>query len=246
MLIACKIDELVILGLSITEFCFTSIGRHYDVSGIAFALVLTLLLTALGVLRICNSKPNESGFNLAYAIATTLLLLSCIGACTRLYDEAYAFSLIAMLLAFVNIAVGFMLRRGTLRIFGLVLVLFCVIKLLIVDLINLNSIMRVVAFIGCGLICFGISALYNFAVKRLKTPQLVVPQTTLQPQPVIPLASQAVAQPQPAAPLSTPSWPLEPERQQLEQQPKPKQQQQSPDPQQPPQQRPQQQQHHPE
>ncbi|MDR1422518.1 MAG: DUF2339 domain-containing protein [Coriobacteriales bacterium] len=166
-----KLDELVIFVSSTIEFGIHGFFDRYDLPGIAFALMLTLLLLALAVLRISGRKQPAPGFDLIYAIATTLLLLSCLGACTRIFDEAYAFSLVTMILAFINIAVGFALRRGTLRIYGLILVLFCVVKLLVVDLVNLNSFMRVIAFIGCGLVCFGISALYNFAVKRLKTNQ---------------------------------------------------------------------------
>ncbi|MDR1088349.1 MAG: DUF2339 domain-containing protein [Coriobacteriales bacterium] len=171
VLAALRVDELVVIAFVSLEFIVKGLGAGYDRLGTGLALAATILLLAIAVLRIVIRRKASPGFDLAYALAATLLLLSCIGACTKLYDEAYALSLVAMILAFANIAAGFALRRGTLRIYGLVLVLVCVIKLLIIDLVNLNSVMRVIAFIGCGLICFGISALYNFAVKRLRREQ---------------------------------------------------------------------------
>ena len=62
---------------------------------------------------------------------------------------------------------------SALSLHGLVIVIICVLKLLVFDLGGLNTTMRVVAFIGGGIICFGISALYNFAVKHFynDTPQ---------------------------------------------------------------------------
>jgi uncharacterized membrane protein len=171
VLLALKIDELAIIALTCLEFIGKGLGAGYGQLGTVLALAATLLLLAIALSRIVIRGKASPGFDLAYALAATLLLLSCIGACTTLYDEAYALSLVAMILAFANIAAGFALRRGTLRIYGLVLVLVCVVKLLIIDLVNLNSVMRVIAFIGCGLICFGISALYNFAVKRLRMEQ---------------------------------------------------------------------------
>ncbi|WP_240480584.1 DUF2339 domain-containing protein [Denitrobacterium detoxificans] len=66
------------------------------------------------------------------------------------------------------IIVGFALRVGGLRLYGLILVLTCTLKLVTIDMFDFDPIARVGALIAGGVICFVISALYSFTVKRLK------------------------------------------------------------------------------
>ena len=72
-----------------------------------------------------------------------------------------------MACALVCAAIGFKMRIGGLRLYGLILTLTCVVKLVVVDSMHLGSPERALAYIVGGLICFAISALYNYAVKRL-------------------------------------------------------------------------------
>ena len=60
-----------------------------------------------------------------------------------------------------------MSKSKTLRLYGVVLSLLCVLKLVTYDVAGQTTILRVVAFIGGGMICFAISALYSYAVKKL-------------------------------------------------------------------------------
>jgi len=53
-----------------------------------------------------------------------------------------------------------------LRLYGLVVVIVCILKLVTLDIGSVTSITRVVAFLGGAAICFGISALYNYAAKH--------------------------------------------------------------------------------
>jgi len=103
------------------------------------------------------------------ALAFTALVFAVINGNTDWFSEPYVLSLVSMILALTSIALGFFMRNKVLRIYGLVLVMVCVLKLLTFDLGELNSIMGVIAFIRGGIICFVISALYNFAVKRFDT-----------------------------------------------------------------------------
>ena len=89
--------------------------------------------------------------------------------CTPLAGQGYQWSLCCMLCALACIVVGFAMRVGGLRLYGLILALACVAKLVVLDLGDLDSLVRVGALIAGGAICFGISALYSFAVKRLNT-----------------------------------------------------------------------------
>jgi len=68
-----------------------------------------------------------------------------------------------------NVALGLWSRTRPLRLYGLIVTILGVLKLVTCDLWGTSAtVMRVVAFIGGGVVCFGISALYNFAVKRIE------------------------------------------------------------------------------
>ncbi|MBC7959974.1 MAG: hypothetical protein H7X94_08915, partial [Vallitaleaceae bacterium] len=49
----------------------------------------------------------------------------------------------------------------SLRLYGLILTIIMVVKFILVDLSQENSITRVLALMFGGLICFGISVMYN-------------------------------------------------------------------------------------
>jgi len=104
----------------------------------------------------------------ATAFAITGLVLDMIVILHGPISSAYPLSLICMAVALALIALGFWSWVKPLRLYGLAATILCVLKLVTFDVASANTIMRVVAFIGGGLICFGISALYNFATKTLQ------------------------------------------------------------------------------
>lgn len=111
-------------------------------------------------------KPSPAGI-VVYAIACTVLLMTYLTANTPLAAEAYRWSICCMACALACVVVGFRLRVKPLRLYGLVLMLACVAKLVLVDAVGLDSLARVGAFVAGGAICFAVSALYNFVARRL-------------------------------------------------------------------------------
>ena len=63
------------------------------------------------------------------------------------------------------VGLGLWSRVKPLRLYGLVVVLACVLKLVVGDIGSVSSVTRVVAFLGGAAICFGISALYNYTAR---------------------------------------------------------------------------------
>jgi hypothetical protein len=59
------------------------------------------------------------------------------------------------------LASGFPLRDRTLRLSGLVLLLFCILKLFIYDLSYLDTLPRIFSFMALGLILVGVSWIYT-------------------------------------------------------------------------------------
>ncbi|MCL2137364.1 MAG: DUF2339 domain-containing protein [Coriobacteriia bacterium] len=102
-------------------------------------------------------------------LAIHCLALSTVQGLTGWLDYTYTFGLVSMIVALVIVTLGFWSWTRSLRLYGLAVVILCVLKLVLIDMSGLETIMRVIAFIGGGIICFGVSALYNFAVKRYQT-----------------------------------------------------------------------------
>jgi len=75
-------------------------------------------------------------------------------------------SLACMVVALIIVGLGLWSRVKPLRLYGLVVVIVAVLKLVTLDLGSVNSITRVVAFLGGAAVCFGISALYNYTAKH--------------------------------------------------------------------------------
>ena len=72
-----------------------------------------------------------------------------------------------MITALICIVVGFAIKSKGLRIYGLIVIMLCVIKLVTFDISGADSISRVVAFIVGGIVCFVISGIYNMFENRL-------------------------------------------------------------------------------
>jgi hypothetical protein len=74
-------------------------------------------------------------------------------------------SLTCMVVSLIIVGLGLWSRVKTLRLYGLVVVIICVLKMVTLDIGSVTSIMRVIALLGGAAICFGISALYNYTAK---------------------------------------------------------------------------------
>ena len=77
-------------------------------------------------------------------------------------------SVSCFVLAIVGIMIGFAFGFKSLRIYGLVLSIFSVVKLIMVDMSYDNLLGRAVGFFVCGILCFVISLIYNTIDKNMK------------------------------------------------------------------------------
>lgn len=131
--------------------------------------VLAITTSCLAFARLNRVFRRQSGIyeEIAAGIKLTILVLAIIRGNTSWFDETYVFSLVCMVIATLCIVTGFIIRGKALRLYGLIFTLVCVLKLVTVDVANLNTILRVVAFIGGGVMCFIISAIYSYSNKKL-------------------------------------------------------------------------------
>lgn len=137
-------------------------------TGLYFLLsVLAFFLAVVRAPRLFYHKDRPVQGALT-GVVLTLLVLATVQGNTSWFSQSYILSLTCMLTALACILAGFIGKVGSLRFYGLILTLVCVLKLVTLDVVDLSTLLRVIALIGGGVICFIISALYNYTVKQLK------------------------------------------------------------------------------
>ncbi|MBQ7942574.1 MAG: hypothetical protein IJ326_00760 [Lachnospiraceae bacterium] len=77
-------------------------------------------------------------------------------------------SIACFVLAIIGIMIGFGMQFKSLRIYGLVLSIFSVVKLIMIDMDYDNLLGRAAGFFVCGILCFVISLIYNTIDKNMK------------------------------------------------------------------------------
>lgn len=80
----------------------------------------------------------------------------------------YIVSVACLLLAIVNIAAGFWGSYKSLRIFGLVLSMVSIFKLIMVDINHTNTLGNALSFFASGVLCFVINLIYNLIDKKMQ------------------------------------------------------------------------------
>jgi len=164
-----RIHELVLIAAS--SLLIASRGGLWFSPALSLALaVLSIALLVCTVYSISRAAGRHGWLGAFAGICFTLAVIAPLAGITAWLDVPYVLSLVLMISALVCVVGGFFTRLKPLRVYGLVLILCCVLKLVLLDMGDAETLMRVVAFITGGLICFGISALYSYAVKRLDAP----------------------------------------------------------------------------
>ena len=108
---------------------------------------------------------GQFGWGLAAAGALTLNLIQS-ARLTPAGAWPIFLSLLCIALAACYIILGFFRKSKPLRIFGLVLAIGSVLKMVTIDVVGSPSFFRVAALMAGGLLCFGISFVYNWVEQR--------------------------------------------------------------------------------
>ena len=149
---------------------FIAFAPKTSFSNILF-FILAALTAGIFVLRageMVKAKTKVPAYiEILHGIQLTVLMMAVIKGNTEWFENSYIISIVCMLSAMVCVIFGFIYLTKHLRLYGLLLTVICVLKLVILDVANENTYTRVFAFIGGGLICFVISAIYSYAVKKV-------------------------------------------------------------------------------
>ncbi len=164
------INELVLLIVSaavIAEDAFYWL--EVLLQTVLFAVSLALALCRSGeFVRSSGEGLAGNGFLAVLSgIKFTVLVMCFLCGTAGVIDSRYAFSVACMLTALAAVAVGFLIRSKALRLWGLLLTIACVLKLVTYDMSGASTLTHMFSFILGGVICFAISALYTVAEKKL-------------------------------------------------------------------------------
>ena len=130
-------------------------------------ILLTLYLCGSGMYEQYKQYGNKTGLGIYFGLRITLYTIAVLAAFDGI--AGYVISCMLLVLAILFVLAGFPLRMAALRIYGLCLAMFAVIKLLMIDVEHDNSMETVLCFLGAGILCFAINFIYNHVKKRFKT-----------------------------------------------------------------------------
>ena len=119
----------------------------------------TILITVL--LFLINSKNLLPKYKLAgYYISFkyTILMINILGS---FHAENYIISICLLLFAIASIVAGFYKDAASFRLYGLILSMISVIKLVLIDIHYDSTLENALSFFVCGVLCFIISFIYH-------------------------------------------------------------------------------------
>ena len=131
------------------------------------SFLLSSALIPLALIRIRSVIESKNGFmSVWYGLKFTFYVFMTTETFMHLSDQQFILSLFFMVLASVCIIFGFRKELKPLRIYGLALIMTSVFKMVVIDVWDQNSLIRVASLIVGGIICFAISAAYSKFEKR--------------------------------------------------------------------------------
>lgn len=149
---------LVINALLMTAGCIGIHGRPWKHA----TIMLTALLFAINSQRLFRRNQNAGYY---IAIKYTAFMVCVLTS----YDVVdYVISISLLLFAIVSIVVGFYKDTITFRLYGLILSMISVVKLIMIDIKYDSTVENAVSFFVCGVLCFAISFIYHKIDTNLK------------------------------------------------------------------------------
>lgn len=132
-----------------------------------YHLIIMLLTVAVFMVNVKNLLDNRKNFfaGIYVGIKFAVLMLVILNS----FDAvSYVVSIACLLFAIVSIVIGFVGEYKALRIFGLILSMISIFKLIMIDISYQNTLGNAVSFFVSGILCFGISLIYNRIDSKVK------------------------------------------------------------------------------
>ncbi len=155
------------VGITNALFMVYSLYVLADTKNEVCHFILVLLAMIIFLVNTKNLLKRHQGMwpGIYIGIKLTVLIVTILSS----YDTAnYVISISAFLFAIVSIVVGFRFVFKSFRIYGLVLSLLSVAKLILVDISYENTLGHALSFFVCGILCFVISLIYHLIDKKVQ------------------------------------------------------------------------------
>ena len=159
------LNVLNVVGMLVGLFSMVTFDEKYTAS---IALVYTVTLASINLKHHIEGTSDE---RLYAGIKYGVILLAALYS----YDaKGYVASVFILVYAIICILIGFNKKYGAkeLRVYGLVISMICVVKFIMFDTTYENTLGHALSFLISGILCFGISAIYNHFEKREVTDTL--------------------------------------------------------------------------
>ncbi len=128
-------------------------------------VIAVLILIAICCINVKRTDFFFHDYKYVYAgVKFTILIYVILNSASA---AQAAISIACFLLAIACIALGFYKKYSNLRMYGLVLSMVCIVKLVMFDIAYDNTLGHAISFFISGLLCFVISAIYNYVGKRM-------------------------------------------------------------------------------
>lgn len=154
--------------LFISSLIYIAFAYSIDITEMILSWCVVLTTVILAFVRMKKAFENRDNIEIfLFGLKMTLFILALVNGFTSWFDSAYVLSIVTLIIALLCIVLGFTTKTKYIRIYGLVLTLTAVAKIVLIDVSGIDTLLRVITFIGGGLICFAISAIYSYVNKKL-------------------------------------------------------------------------------
>lgn len=147
---------LMLMGLS----CISS---QYNIFIHFVVICVTLVLFMVNVKNFLDKQDSLLG-GIYVGFKFTLFMVVVL---SSFESPSYFISIGCFIVSIISIIIGFKKRYKALRVYGLVLSMISIVKLIMIDIFYDNNIGHAISFIASGLLCFSISMIYNYIDKKI-------------------------------------------------------------------------------
>ncbi|MCM1468285.1 MAG: DUF2339 domain-containing protein [Alistipes sp.] len=126
-------------------------------------IIVTLIAFMVNSKNILDRWTNFGGIYVG--VKFTILMVVILDS---FHTVNYIVSVVCLLMAIANIMAGFWGKYKSLRIFGLVLSMLSIFKLIMIDISYSNTLGNALSFFASGMLCFAISLIYNRIDRKMQ------------------------------------------------------------------------------
>ena len=161
LMTAALVNCRLYVGDGIDLFFSTHIGGHGELFPAVLAVVTAVIVFSINVTELWGQSPLAGAY-IAFKYSVLLIVILC-----SLDVPNQVMSVVFLLVAAVSVGTGFWFRSKSLRLYGLILSMIAIAKLILVDTSYEHSLTRAFSFLICGLICFAVSIVYNRMERKM-------------------------------------------------------------------------------